>query len=348
MKLPLSLVLILPLSSLGQITLTSNDLPQAGTTYPLVDMAPPILSDLEAAGPNAEWDYSDVVPLNDAPSTPQPMSSASATALFIFNNPFNSSYQSDFFLPTELPDFGMDLGAIIPVDGFSNFYKTDGSAYTITGLALGAGIFDIPVPYTDRDELFPLPLEAGMTFQSTSAFALDVPETFGYWSDATRDVVVDGWGTLILPDGPHDVLRVKTEITAYDSIYIPQIGTPFAFERSQTVYQWYGLGHGFPLLEVNSLFGIPATARYLNLVPPVNSVEEPVADAIVPYPNPVTVGTSIQFTAPLNQPFSILDMQGRTVSQGLTTQEVTTLDAPSQTGLYVLHCGTSSLPILVN
>lgn len=347
MKLLCLIAFGLPLTVWGQITLTASDLPQAGTSYPLVDAAPPILTNLEAAGPGATWDFADLVPLNDAPQAPEPISAASVTAMFVFNNPFNSAYQADFFLPTTLPDFGVDLSGIIPVDGFSNFYKADGDTYSIVGLALGAAGFDVPVPYADVDELFPLPLTAGTTFASTSSIEMDIPETFGYWSDAERQVEVDGWGTLILPDGPHEVLRVRTEITADDSVYIPQIGTPFAFERSQVVYQWYGQGHGFPLLEVNAFFGIPSTARYLNLAPPSNAVAQVEGTPLNLHPNPVVAGATLSLEAPSGAVFTWLNALGGVVSEGRTTGPVTRLPTPEAPGMYFLHCGGSTKQVVV-
>lgn len=347
MKSSLLLIMCTPLTVWGQITLTANDLPQPGTTYPLVDIAPPVLTDLEAAGPDATWDFSQVIALNDAPQVPQPMTAASATTMFIFNNPFNSAYQCDFFLPTELPDFGVDLSGIIPIDGFSNFYKTDGGAYTIAGIGLGAGGFDVPVPFADVDELFPLPLVSGTAFSSTSSIAMDIPETFGYWSDGTRDVVVDGWGTLILPDGPHDVLRVRTEINAHDSIYVPQIGTPFAFDRTQVVYQWYGQGHGFPLLEVNALFGIPTTARVLNLQTDPIAVEEASDEGWRVYPNPAAMGQHLLLAGDAGTTFEVRDAQGRVVHCGVTSSGVTHIPAPQRAGVYVVRCGDASRTLIV-
>lgn len=339
MKWMLTVGLLSPMWALGQITITANDLPQPGETYPLVNIAPPFLNDLEAAGPNATWDFSNVIALGDAPQTALPMNEAPGLALFIFNNPFNSAYQCDFFLPTELPDLGIDLSGFIPVDGFSNFYKTDGAAYTIAGLALGAGGFDVPVPYDDVDELFPLPLGADAVYSSTSSLAMEIPETFGYWSDATRDVIVDGWGTLILPDGPHEVLRVRSEINAQDSVFIPQLGTPFAFPRSQVVYQWYGNGFGFPLLEVSSLFGIPSTARYLNLVVEPNSVVETSRGDCKMYPNPVAVGQLIQIEGPVDSNYRWMDLSGRVIESGTFESPQGTVPAPKQPGSYLLQCG---------
>lgn len=343
----LTLGLLSPAWALGQITITAEDLPQAGETYPLVNIAPPILSDLEASGPNATWDYSTVIPIGDAPLTPLPMSQAPGLALFIFNNPFNSAYQCDFFLPTELPDVGIDLSGFIPVDGFSNFYKTDGSAYTIAGLALGAGGFDVPVPYDDVDELFPLPLEADASFASTSSLALEIPETFGYWSDATRDVIVDGWGTLILPDGPHEVLRVRSEVNAQDSVFIPQLGTPFSFPRSQVIYQWYGNGFGFPLLEVSTIFGIPSTARYLNLVTEPSGVASEDQHDFSVYPNPVAGGEAVRFEAPSGSEYHWFDLGGRLIQEGKTTEPNGIISVPNLPGQYLLVSGSWSQWITV-
>jgi len=203
------------------------------------------------------------------------------------------------------------------------------------------------VPYADVDELFPLPLTAGTTFASTSSIEMDIPETFGYWSDAERQVEVDGWGTLILPDGPHEVLRVRTEITADDSVYIPQIGTPFAFERSQVVYQWYGQGHGFPLLEVNAFFGIPSTARYLNLAPPSNAVAQVEGTPLNLHPNPVVAGATLSLEAPSGAVFTWLNALGGVVSEGRTTGPVTRLPTPEAPGMYFLHCGGSTKQVVV-
>ena len=231
----------------------------------------------------------------------------------------------------------MDLSGIIPIDGFSNFYKTDGDMFILAGLALGAAGFDVPVPYSDRDELFPLPLEAGMTHSSTSYLALDIPETFGYWSAGQRDVVVDGWGTLTLPDGDHEVLRVRSEITASDSIFIPQIGTPFAFERSQVVYQWYGQGFGFPLLEVTALFGIPTTARYLDLASNSSGIEGRAQAVNSVYPNPVRSSAALSFTASVGVEYAVLNAQGRVLERGMCSASPMRVQAPSAPGIYFIQ-----------
>jgi hypothetical protein len=333
--------------------LTSADMPQAGVTYPLVDATAP-LSDLEAAGPNATWDFSDLQPLNDAPLTPQPLSAASITALFTFNSPFNPAYQSDFFLPTTFPDFGGQLPIDIPIDGFNNFYQTDGNHYTICGVGLTSSGFDLPVTYSDIDELLPLPCSYGASLNSSASFTLDLQGVLGYWLDQTRQITADGYGTLLLPGGSFPVLRTRTLLNASDSLLIPDLGTPFAFDREQVIYQWWGQGKGFPLLEVTTAFGLPVTARYQNLSVTPNGISEAAieATAVTAWPNPTAQGNGWHLrgedTPGAPRPWTLLDLQGRQVTSGTWNGSATVIPtADCGPGTYLLQTGTSSLRLQV-
>ena len=139
-----------------QITITGDDMPQPDVTYPLVNAAILDLSLGEISGANATWDASDLTALMDAPLTPVDINDASISAALVFNSPFNSAYQCDFYLPTELPDFGVDLG--IPLEGFNNFYQTDGDAYAIAGVGLSAMGLICPSPTMTSMKSFPSPL----------------------------------------------------------------------------------------------------------------------------------------------------------------------------------------------
>lgn len=348
-------IALLPFSLVAQapFVLTSADLPQPGVTYPLVDALAPG-GDLELAGAGVTWDFSNLTPTGDAPLTPQPMSAASLTALFTFNSPFNPNYQSDFFLPTEFPDFGGQLPIDIPIDGFNNFYQTDGNHYTVCGVGLTSSGFDLPVTYSDIDEMLPLPCAYGATLNSSGAFALDLEGTFGYWLDQTRQVEADGHGTLILPGGSFPVLRTRTLLNATDSLLIPDLGVPFAFEREQIIYQWWGQGKGFPLLEITTTFGLPVTARYQDLTSAPNAVAEAAerGEGFSVGPNPVAPGDSwhLRGQDPTGTPRSwqLLDLQGRVLQSGTWngTSAVVGSDSLS-TGTYLLHTGSSVLRIQV-
>ena len=89
----------------SQITITGDDMPQPDVTYPLVTR--PFWTSASAKSvEQMQWDASDLTALMDAPLTPVDINDASISAALVFNSPFNSVYQCDFYLPTELPDFG--------------------------------------------------------------------------------------------------------------------------------------------------------------------------------------------------------------------------------------------------
>ena len=329
-------VAALPLAASSQITLTSADMPQAGTTYP-VENTVLAFEDYQATGEDFTWDFSNITGINEAPVTPSGMSEASITASVAFNNPFNPNYQCDYFLPTDLPALPDGAGIDIPLDGFNSFFQTE-DHMGIAGIGLSSSGFDLPVQYDDIDQWFPLPLDFGEEFESTGAFALNLEGLFGYEVDQTRSVSVDGWGTLILPDGPHEVLRIRTELEATDAFLIPQIGEdPIVIDRSQVIYSWYGAGTGVPLLEVTETFGVPAQVTFQNLSQPepngITAIE--MAGTFKVWPNPAAEGQTIAWTAEPGTPWQLFDAQGKLVAASNSTRSLATLTAP-KAGMYFL------------
>jgi hypothetical protein len=325
-----------------QITIESSDLPQGGTTYPLVNTIFMDFELLETNGSDVIWDASNVMPLGDASITPSSINDASITAALVFNSPFNTTYQCDFFLPTEFPDLGIDLG--VPLDGFNSFYQTDNNYYGIAGIGLSSGGFDLPVTYDDIDEIFPLPLAFGETFSSSGAFALDLEGILGYWLNQTREVTADGWGTLILPNGSYEVLRVKTELVANDSIIIEQLGEPFAIERLQTIYQWWGKGKGFPLLEVTTSMGIPTFSSYYVGETPNNIVSE-TSPSVLLSPNPARAGSQIHWQGTGTSPWIVSNIKGQMVASGTGT--FWTVPESCQPGTYLFSRNGLTQRILI-
>lgn len=326
----------------AQITLTSADMPQPGITYPLVNAAILDLSLGEQSGEGVTWDASDLVPIADAPLTPVSMSEASVTAALVFNSPFNSTYQCDFFLPTEFPDLGVDLG--IPLDGFNNFYQTDGNAYAIAGIGLSASGFDLPVTYDDKDEIIPLPLEYGSEMTSTAAFSLDLTGILSYGLVQERQVVVDGWGTLILPSGSYEVLRTRTDLAATDDVFIEQLGDPFTIDREQTTYQWWGVGTGFPLLEITEIVGLSVIGSYQDFTQN-NGITAADLHTQHPaiYPNPAYSGEEIQFGQTVS--WSLFDSKGSEIIAGRGSS----LSLPGwiTSGMYIVRLGDQTQPLII-
>jgi hypothetical protein len=80
-----------------------------------------------------------------------------------------------------------------------------------------------------------------------------------------RKNTVDGWGTLTTPYGEFQTLRVKTEITEYDSLYSDSLGMGIPMTRNIIEYKWWANGYHEPVLVV-SAEGFLITASYIDSV----------------------------------------------------------------------------------
>jgi hypothetical protein len=316
------------LESTAQIIIDSADLPQAGITYDVVNTAVTDFDLVAIAGPDVTWDASNLIALGDAPVGPIDINNASITAALVFNSPFNSTYQCDYYLPTVFPDLGIELP--IPLDGFNNFYQTSGDHYAIAGIGLSASGFDLPVTYDDIDEFFPIPFSFEDSFESTAAFQLTLEGILSYALEQTRNITADAWGTLILPGGSFDVLRTRTELNAIDDVSIEQLGEPFTIERDQVIYQWWGAGAGVPLLEVTEIMGVPALATFQNISDSSGLIQLESSSMSI-YPNPVKAGGTLKLGSKMRN-YSIFDVQGNRVKDGKSSS----IEIPSSwpTGTY--------------
>ncbi len=246
----------------AQITLTSADLPQAGMTYERAT-SPVSLDATTGAGPNSTWDFSDLGATVVDETAFFGMSSASVTIQFSFTS-------ADHFTAFVLPEFdGLDL----PVSGATVIWDYTSSAYTTVGIGISTEFIDLPVAYVDADETLPLPLTYGATLDDDSQLELDIPTQLYYGNVQNRVVEVDGWGSLILPGGTFDVLRVKTVITGSDSINIPAAELGFSIPKNQTIYAWYAPGEGTPVLSIVEIADIPLLASF-KTGGPVSSIYE--------------------------------------------------------------------------
>ena len=339
------MLLFIPFVFNAQITVNSSDLPQAGTTYTIHESTPDPLQDYTLTGAGVVWDYSDLESNSVSEITYGDIEDAPTLALLVFNQPWmQPDHVCDVFSPGELPDLS-EMGVDLPIElsSFYNYYQTSGDNFTIAGISMGAQGIDFPVPYTDIDEIHPIPLNYGDEFNSTSAFTAEVPTMFSYSSEGERVGEVDGWGTLMLPNGTeHQVIRLTTTISKSDEITAEGMDE-ISFDYETTVYQWLGDG-GMPYLEVQSTFGVPFRVRYQGETEEDTSSTEGIntvlQEEIKIYPNPAKSGESIQLQGmDVNSTWEVRDAKGNICHTGagaiLSTETL-------KTGAYFLIQRTSS------
>ena len=337
----------LPLSA--QIAVSADDLPQGGTNHTFQNLEPEALFDYASSGPGWIWDFSYLGVTDSTEVVVEDIGEASFGAQFVFNG-FDPSYQADHFYSfLAIPDLG-DLGDLpVNIEEVMGYHQIDNGLYTQVGLGLSVSGFEIPVAFEDVDEVHPVPLTATSMLLSTASYAGEVPATFSYLVIQTRDSEVDGYGTLLLPDGSsHEVLRLRTTVMSEDSIYVAALDQGLAFERETVTYLWLGDG-GMPWMEVSTTLGIPTVTRYQGSAPTggVNPdgvwVVNQGSDPLTLYPNPLPLGGVVHWKGRLGAAKPIVwkayDAQGSCIASGRGRNVSTQGWLP---GMYVLKEGATA------
>lgn len=297
--------------AIAQPVIGTADLPQGGTTYLRAGALPPLdQQDFEAGGADLTWDFSGLVATADQETEYFPMSAASLTTQFVFSS-------ADHFTAFELPEFGDEFS--LPISGATVYNEFGNNAYKTIGLGITTEIFDLPVMYEDDEELLPLPFEYGATVDGTSAFEIDLEGILFYSTEQTSDIEVDAWGTLILPGGTYDCLRVKRTYEAFDSVNVAAAEIGFSLPREGTVYEWYAPGEGMPVLSIQTFIDIPAVWQFKPGETDGIAAVNLRADWSLS-PCPVAAGLPIRIDGAAGRTLSVTTLEGRLLHEGPISQ----------------------------
>lgn len=312
---------IITVYSFAQITITSADMPSVNDTFRLstttnIQGLDPLLT-----GVNYAWDYSTLVPDSQRVDTFISVSSTPTLYQFYFNNPFlYPGYDASYAkrgLEINVPQSPVPIA----VSEVFNYTKNSSSAYDNVGF--GANINGLPASVQntpiDKEYEFPMVYTNGTaTTTSLSEFELTVPGLGHYGQDMERITSVDGWGTLILPSGTHNVLRVKSILNKIDTIYATSpfpIGTTFP-RPEEIEYKWLAASTGIPLLKVISNAGVVSQIEYQDeYIAPVSVINHSKINNVTVFPNPVKNHLVIDYKSNVsgNLKVNLKDVLGKNV-----------------------------------
>jgi hypothetical protein len=279
----------------AQITITTADMPLVNDTFRLSET-----NDIQGLSPgltgaNFSWDFSSLIPVNQRIDT---FFSVNATP-FIYQLYFNNS----FVYPDHKANYGLkgqDIGIPqVSISEVFNYSKNSSSAYDNVGF--GSTINGIPnstqnIP-VDREYEFPMNYLNDKF--SNSAFSISVP-TFGHYGQTMdRNDTIDGWGSLILPNGTYDVLRVKSILNKVDTTYLDLLGFGATIPRPEEIeYKWLANGKGVPLLKVIMNAGQVTQIEYQDDQVVITAViERNKIGNVTVFPNPTKNHLIIDFKA---------------------------------------------------
>ncbi len=238
----------------GQITITQSDMPEVDDTL-RSSTSFFTTTDFTLSGTNFSWDFTDLVPFSQKVDTFVSVWSTPLAYNIVFLYPFVST------IAMQQPDIFVIPG--MPYENVYYFYKESSSSFSMVGY--GAEIAGVPSPvkYDDADVLYTFPAAYGNLDSSSSNFSQSIPY-LGYFAQSKKRVnTIDGWGTITTPFGSFQALRMKSDITQFDSLYIDSLNFGFGIPRNYTEYKWLAKGYGEPVLTVTDN-GLSYTITYID------------------------------------------------------------------------------------
>lgn len=268
------------------ISITSSNLPGNGDTLRYSTVQPTAAINYTQTGTNYNWNFSNLIPTGQG--------------LRNYKLGLLTPYAIFFAGFTEYGEKIADtLGAgPLTITNYYNFYKKQTSpvnAYIVDGSGMTFSSVPVPSYYSDKDELYMLPMSYpkydSTSFKFATASSTLIP--IQYSKTGYRVTKVDGWGTITTPFGTAPCLHVVTTQYSQDSIKNTIIPFPVGFANNQRSYQWLTTTSKIPYLEVNgNLVGNNFTItqiRYRDIARSLTTVYEQNANAFdfSIYPNPV-------------------------------------------------------------
>jgi len=276
--LPLTIFSLFSFATFAQVTINGSDVnPSPGFTY--TDNQTTYMSPGNA-GTNQTWDFSSLT--SSGTMTSNVSAATNNGANMLLDNGSSQAYYS--YTSTE-----QEVKEIIA------------SGTTIT--------------YSNGEKTLQFPLTYNSTYSDTFKASFLSGGTYPAVRAGSNSFVVDGYGTLILPNQTiNDVIRIRFQQDYSDTI---DIGSPYIINYTSDIYIWYKAGFKSPVLSMINFVGAGTTSDY-GIYTNANNVsidEIKNIEEVKVYGNPFTdlLTFSVEATKPLEIEYQITDMSGQVV-----------------------------------
>jgi hypothetical protein len=329
-------IIFLTFNIKSQISITNSDFSSLSSTHVFSEVSIDQSLDFQSTGQNYNWDFTNIQYSKQDSISNVDVSSTPFLYQFYFNNFFlYPDYLASF--AQDRIDFSDPLGILSLSQNF-NYFKLTSSSLSLVGFGTTISINGSPgiptsVRYDTIDQIFPLPLNYGVS-DSTSAFYLASIPSFGsYGQSIKREVEVDGWGSLITPFNNYDVLRLKTTLHQTDTFYVDTFQFGNSIERpTLVIYEWWAKNISFPVMRVEYENNSITKAWYADQLH-VGFNDSFESDLLF-FPNPTTDKLMLNINASYSKDFSLYDITGHLVKRGKTNGEISVKNIPS--GFYLI------------
>lgn len=229
----------------SQINIINTDLPNIGDTlrYSVANLNS--IGNYTATGTNYVWHFDSLKTIAQGRRD-----FTNSTPYIMFFGPLKFGEKiADTLLSQNIPGFGN-----VTLTDYYQFYRNLPSVFDVEGAGLKINGIALPSFYSDKDELYFLPLTYGQ--RDSSNFKYTTPPStlipIVYKKSGYRITEADGWGSITTPYGTFNCLRVVTTQYSKDTIVFnsPLGSIPVGFNNYQRSYQWISNSEKIPILEI--------------------------------------------------------------------------------------------------
>ncbi len=296
----------------SQIVVNQSDMPSPGDTIRISTAVGLNGQDPALTGAGITWNYANLSPLSQAKDSFISVTATPFIFQLVFNNPTDPNRAT---LAQLMPVF--DLVPGLSLQSVYSFYRSTASLYSFVGYAGEVSGIPIPAKFSSPDVLYVFPMQYGQRDSATSILNLSLPGLGTVYINRYRRNYVDGYGTLTTPFGTSQVLKIRSEVAEYDSVYLDTLGQGIALNRIYTEYKWIGKGFDLPLLQVVQE-GPLQTVTYIDSARVINTdVSEWQRNNLdlQIFPNPVDDELNLVFAlkGPAAVTIELTDLAGRSI-----------------------------------
>ena len=244
----------------AQITITEADMPAVGVVQATIDVNITPGISIGNSGANQTWDFSDFEGID--------------TTISEYVSPVGTPGESSFPTATVASVFE---GGYAYLEINSNEALFLGSSADTSSNNSGQ-YFDLV--FDPSETVFQLPTTYLTSFEDESGFSITSAGP-GMGLDSIRISIsrikqstIDGWGTIITPNGSFNGLREESILNSFDTTEIYAFGQWQVFMTDMnidTIYYWYSKDSKGPLVSIDIENGTILSVDYQDIMPTINT-----------------------------------------------------------------------------
>jgi|SRR5690554_274500 len=336
----------------AQITLESNNFPEAGEHFPISNGNGSSI-DYTSTGPDFVWDFSGLEETSQSFENTFSVSSAGVFAEAYFGAFAPQAYKATYYQPYD----GLPLDQIsnflpISIESINLFTKVETDKITSVGYSLSIQGNHIGFRSDTIEVAYKLPLTYGDSNVTVGYTNFDFQQFYDgqFIQHRVVTTIVDGYGELTTPyDFYPDVIRVRKNIAEQDSlrIVIDVMGFPIdqwvPINRTISHYEWWDNVNHRPVVRVETerIAGNETVSRLTYFNNNVWGIDKNNLETLV-YPNPSSNIVHIQAKEVI-QSYHLFDVTGKEVLSERVDNQTLQIDISTlPNGIYTLKCSSNN------